>query len=222
MIKLSSRLKKISDYVDDNSNVIDIGCDHGLLDIYLIEKKKNITVLASDINSNALIGASKNIKKYKLEDKINLVQSDGLDNIDTKGMDTIIIAGMGSHTMVGILQKNIRKLKNISHLILQSNNDLDFLRYKVVKLGYYIEDEELIKDAGIIYTIIKFRRGYRFYTKKDYYFGPCLLKKKDSLFLEKNERELQKNKKIYKVIPKGHYFYRMKVKRRIKLLENNI
>ena len=38
MIKLSKRLEAISSLITKNSNIIDIGCDHGLLDIYLCEK----------------------------------------------------------------------------------------------------------------------------------------------------------------------------------------
>ena len=44
MIKLSLRLKKIAKYVDDYSNIVDIGCDHGLLDIYLVQTNKNIKI----------------------------------------------------------------------------------------------------------------------------------------------------------------------------------
>ena len=45
MIKLSPRLKQIAEYINDNSNMVDIGCDHGLLDIYLIQNKKNIKII---------------------------------------------------------------------------------------------------------------------------------------------------------------------------------
>ena len=90
MIKISKRLKKISEYVDDNSYVIDVGCDHGLLSIYLVENKKNIKVIATDINQNALNNAIKNIKKNNLENKIKTVLTDGLDNIDTNKINTII------------------------------------------------------------------------------------------------------------------------------------
>ena len=41
-MKISKRLKAISDFITDNSNVIDVGCDHALLDIYLFNNKKNI------------------------------------------------------------------------------------------------------------------------------------------------------------------------------------
>ena len=39
MIKISKRLEAISSLVPVNSNIIDIGCDHALLDIYLIQNK---------------------------------------------------------------------------------------------------------------------------------------------------------------------------------------
>lgn len=218
MIKLSDRLKKIADYVNDDSSMVDIGCDHGLLDIYLIQKKKNIKLIASDVNPNALNNAKKNIKKYGLENKITTVLSNGLDEIDTTGVDTIIISGMGSHTIVGILYNHLRKLKNVKQLIIQSNNDLDFLRYKLTKIGYYIEKEELVKDADIIYTIIQFRQGYHFYTKKQLYFGPYLLKENSNLFQEKCQLELKKLEQFYPMIPKNHYHHRRKTYQKIKML----
>ena len=65
MIKISKRLASIASYVEDDASLIDIGCDHGLLDIYLYQTKKNIKIIASDVNQNALNNAIKNIKKYR-------------------------------------------------------------------------------------------------------------------------------------------------------------
>ena len=222
MIKLSRRLEKIATFVDDGANIVDIGCDHALLDIYLVLNRKNIKVVASDVNKNALNNALNNIKKYKLTDKIDTVLSNGLESIDVTGLDTIIISGMGTHTMVGILYNNLSKLKNINTIILQSNNDVDFLRKKVTSIGYYIEQEALVKDKKIIYTIIKFKKGHKFYSYKELYFGPCLLKENSSLFKEKNKLELEKLKIIYPMIPKGHLMYKLKTLRKIKMYTNII
>ena len=219
MIKLSLRLKSLAEFINDNSNMVDIGCDHGLLDIYLIQTKKNIKIIASDVNKNALNNAKSNIKKYKLENKITTVLSNGLDNVDTSNIDTIVIAGMGSHTIAGILYNNLKKIKNVNRLIIQSNNDLDFLRYKVTKIGYYIECEKLVKDAGIIYTIIEFKKGYRLYNKKQLYFGPYLLKENSKLFKEKSTLELKKLEQFYPMIPKSHFHHRYKTYWRIKILK---
>ena len=43
MSKLSKRLEMVASFIDENDkSVIDIGCDHGLLSIYLAEKFNNL------------------------------------------------------------------------------------------------------------------------------------------------------------------------------------
>lgn len=220
MTKLSSRLQKISDLTKENCTFIDIGCDHGFLSIELAKKYPNAKIVASDINENALKNAKKNIQKFHLQDRISIIQSNGLENLSILDDTTIIISGMGSHTIVGILYQGYKKLKKVNTLILQSNNDLDFLRSKVVRLGYFIEEEKLVKDAGIIYTVIVFKKGFRIYSKKDIYLGPCLRKEKSSLFQEKVQDDLKKMESFYPSIPKNHYEYRRKVKWKIKVLKS--
>ena len=72
MNKLSVRLEAVANYVDDNSKVIDIGCDHGFLSIFLAKKYDNIKIIASDINENALNNAISNINKLNLQNKIEV------------------------------------------------------------------------------------------------------------------------------------------------------
>ena len=163
MSKLSKRLEVISSFVEDNSRVIDIGCDHGLLSIYLVNKYKNIKVIASDINRNALDTAINNIKKEGLDSRIETRLGNGLDVVSSDEIDTIVIAGMGANTIVGILKYAPDKLVNVNNIIIQSNTDLYFLRKNVTKMGYYIEDEVLVEDKNIIYTVIKFSRGKKKY-----------------------------------------------------------
>ena len=69
MIKLSPRLETIANLVPVNSNVIDVGCDHALLDIYLYENNISNKIIASDINPNALKNAKENIKKKYHNDR---------------------------------------------------------------------------------------------------------------------------------------------------------
>ena len=115
MIKLSNRLEAISSLIPNNSKIIDIGCDHGLLDIYLFQKKISKNIIASDINENALNNAKENIKKTKLENFIETRIGNGLDTLkESDDVDTVIISGMGAHTVVGILKNNLYKLKKIN------------------------------------------------------------------------------------------------------------
>ncbi len=101
-----------------------------------------------------------------------------------------------------------------------SNNNIDFLRYKITKLGYFIKDEKLVKDAGIIYTVICFTKGRKYYSKKKLYFGPVLLNNKDDLFKEKYTNELEKLKILYKLIPKNHYHHRFKTYMKIRMYKS--
>ena len=71
-MKINARLKKIGDLVEANSFCLDIGCDHALLDIYLVTQKKNIKAIASDIAEGPLEHARKNIKRERLENEIEV------------------------------------------------------------------------------------------------------------------------------------------------------
>lgn len=217
MNNLSNRLKEIASFIPDNVKMVDIGCDHALLDIYLYKNKKNIKIIASDINENALEQAKKNIKKYKLDKSIETRLSNGLDNINSDEIDTIVISGMGSHTIVGILRMNQKKLINVGNIIIQSNNHIDFLRERILELNYYIDSEKLVKDNNIIYTIISFKKGKKRYNKKEIYFGPYLLKENNNLFKEKNKQDLEKLEYLYKIIPKSHILHRIKIKNKINM-----
>ena len=210
MIKLSKRLLAIANLVDDNSKVVDIGCDHGLVSIYLAMNKQNISIIASDINQNALDNAIKNINKYHLEDKIKVCLSNGLNNINDE-IDTIIISGMGGHTIIDILTNNQEKLNTVNNIIIQSNNDIEYVRRKIVKLGYCISKEELILDKNIYYTVILFTKGKKKYTNKEYYFGPILLKENSKIFIERKNKEYTKLVNIKNNIPKRKLLIRLKI-----------
>lgn len=219
MNKLSKRLEVVSSFIKDNSKIIDVGCDHGLLSICLANKYKNINIIASDVNKNALSSAISNIQNARLEDRIKTRLGSGLEVISPEEIDTVIIAGMGSNTIVGILKYSKDKLVNVNNIIVQSNTDLYFLRKNITSIGYYIEDEVMVEDKGIIYTVIKFTKGKKRYNYKQLYLGPILLDKKDKLFQKKNEKELKTLKMINKNINRGHYLYKLKIKRNINILE---
>lgn len=218
MIKLSNRLEAISSLIPNNSKVIDIGCDHGLLDIYLYQKKISNKIIASDINENALNNAKENIKKNKLENIIETRLGNGLDTLnETDDIDTIIISGMGAHTAVGIIKKNIEKLKKIKTIVIQSNTKIEFLRKEITKLNYIISDELLVEDNKKIYTIIKFEKGKKKYNKKELFFGPILLKKNSQLFQKNNKLELEKLNLVLKMLPKNKIIDRYKIKKKINM-----
>ena len=197
---LSKRLQAVATLVDINARVIDVGCDHAYLDIYLTQNNDN-KCIATDINKNALEIAKKNIKKYNLEYKIETKLTNGLTDIKVKDNDNIVISGMGTYTILEILKTN--KLSNT--LIISSNNNIDILRKEVVNLGYYVDSEIFIIDKNKPYIIIKFIKGVKKYNKLDILLGPILKNN-----IEYKKYIIKKYKNILNNISKKKILLRLK------------
>lgn len=184
MIKHFKRLKEIADFVPENARIIDVGCDHGYLDIYLT-KEKNCICLAADISENSIDKAKNNFKKYNIY--INTIVTNGLENIKLND-EIIILAGLGTHTILKILHNDIK-----NDLIISSNNNLPYLREKLYEKGYYIyKDKNILDDR--YYNITYFKYGKK--EKINFYLGKDL-HNKDYLKYLYNKYDL-KNKYDHK------------------------
>lgn len=218
-IKLSKRLLKIASLVDKDSVIADIGCDHALLDIYLIQNKIVKKAYACDIAKGALEQAQKNISLWKVKN-IETRLGSGLDVISKKdGINTIVISGLGNQKISDILKENLNVLNCVQTIIIQSNTRVSQVRKSIIKLGYYIDDEKLVEERGIIYTIIKFQKGIRYYNKRQLSFGPILLENKDELFYKLLKEKIISKKLILNNIPKRKIIKRLEIYRKINLLK---
>lgn len=217
-IKLNKRLEVIAFLVPNGAHVLDVGCDHALLDIYLVKENRKIKAIGSDVKVGPLEKARENIKKYKVEDKIELRLGDGIETID-KETDTIVISGMGGLNMVGILKYKTYLLKNVQRIILSPNNYQEFTRREIVKLGFAITDERLVEENNIIYQIIVFEKGKARYKRNEYLYGPVLLKKQDELFIKYIKKELKQKETLLKILPKKYLKKRFTLQNEIKSMK---
>lgn len=174
-MKISKRLQTIADMISNESKVIDVGCDHALLDIYL-SMKKDCCCIAADINKNALDQAKYNIKRFGAKN-IETILTDGLQDIDVSEEDVVVISGMGAATIEHILTSNAAS----NTLIISAHNDWENLRKTVVSLGYKIVEEKFVEDKRKGYIIIKFIKGEGEYTREDLIYGPYLKSNKEYL-----------------------------------------
>ncbi len=209
MIKLSPRLKAIADLIDENSKVVDIGCDHALLDIFLTQNK-NCHCLATDISVSCILKAQDNIKKYDLEKEVKTMITDGLENINYKNYDYIVISGMGFQTI-----KKILKNKIPNKLIIQSNNNIEKLKYYLFK-KYKLVNEKVVLDNNIYYIIMSLEKGKKRYKYDDYIIG-----------LNKDNYEYinylyNKYIKIYTKLPNKYFLKKINLYRKIKHLKKAI
>ena len=220
-MKINDRLKKIGDLVEANSFCLDVGCDHALLDIYLVKKNKNIKAIASDIKEGPLDQAKKNIKREKLDGKIETRLGDGLSTY-TDEINTIIISGMGGRNMIGIFKAQPQVLKKVDTIILSPNNYQEDVKRYLTKNKFYIDNEEFVKDGKFIYQIIIFKKGKKKYSKKDYFFGPVFLEKKGPLFKEYYKREMKSREILITILPKNYRLKKYKTRKEIEMIKNEI
>lgn len=160
------RIKALASLVDKGAFVLDIGTDHAYLPIYLVKNRITSKVVGSDISSKALKGAYKNLKRYGLEEKIELVVSDGFKNIRSN-FDVAVISGMGTENIKKILDTN--NLPNT--LIISTHKDHYNLRVFMNNIGYKIDKEIIVKENGIYYDIIKYKVGFEVLDKYELLVG---------------------------------------------------
>lgn len=220
-MKLSKRLKAIAEFICEDDRIIDVGCDHALLDIYLKQMYPKINIIASDIHEGAILMAKKNLEKYNLTDQIDLRLGDGLKIAEAEEYDTIVISGMGYYTIDEILN-NSEKMKNVKKIVIQSNTDVVKLRKSIIKLGYKITREKLIEDNEIVYTIIEFMQGQEKYDYKQIYFGPRLMEEKDDLFKEYYQKKLLKYENLLLQLPKNDIINKLHHSKLIKIIKEEL
>ena len=143
-MKLSKRLKAISDLIPNDSKVIDVGADHALLDIYL-NKYKNCSCLATDISPYCTEKAKENAIKYQAN--IETLTNDGLTGLKLNN-EIIVISGMGTKNIIKILNFDIH-----NDLIISSHTNIEDLKEFLLNKNYKIEKEISVNDKKD-YTII--------------------------------------------------------------------
>ena len=73
-----------------NPKVVEIGTGSGIISVMLALEVPNISIIAVDINDDAIALAKSNAKKFDVEHKITFVKSDIFNSIDVKGFDMCI------------------------------------------------------------------------------------------------------------------------------------
>jgi len=181
----SDRIRALADDISKKDIVLDVGCDHGYLSIYLKENDLCKEVYASDISENALNVARKNFKKHNLD--IKTFVSDGFENIPVE-FDAAIIAGMGTSTILKILENE----KTPKKLVLGSQNELYRLRKSMYKKGYKLVDEQAILENGHYYIILLYIIAKQKLNRNELKFGISNNDNYYNYLIEKNNEIIKK------------------------------
>jgi len=199
LIELGERLKAAAEMVEKCQVLCDVGTDHALLPLYLIEKQKIQRAVASDIKAGPLAAARKNITQRGYQDRIELRLGDGLKVIKAGECDSAVIAGMGGYLIREIIKESYEVAASLKQLILQPMNRQEVLREYLYQHGFDIVNEKLVFEnekyyiiMSAVYTGMKKEPGDKIY----YYIGEKLISNKDPLlpsYLEKQIKACERN-----------------------------
>ncbi|WP_411844296.1 tRNA (adenine(22)-N(1))-methyltransferase [Salinicoccus sp. HZC-1] len=193
---LDQRLKKVATYIAGNT-LVDIGSDHAYLPIYAVKNNIAARAICGEVVKGPYDSTVENIKSHALSDKIEARFGSGLEVVSHEDeIDTITICGMGGPLISDILNSGFENVNGKPRLVLQPNTHSYPIRKTLVNLGYSITDETVIRNGRHFYEIIVAEEGDAFYDEKALMFGPVLLEKRESAFIEKLDRELEHQKRI--------------------------
>lgn len=145
----------------------DIGCDHGLLSIHLIQSGKAVHVVACDINEGPLQTAERNIKRCGCGG-ISLRLGDGLSAVHPGEVQTVILAGMGGELIAEIIEKAAFLRSPAYTLLLQPMSHAYTLRRYLAEHGFAVLQEIAVRDKRL-YTILQVRYNGCFFMPSSVY-----------------------------------------------------
>ena len=181
--------------VTEGNRLVDVGCDHGYLPVYLMLQHKIPGAIATDVGKGPLTRAQEHIAQYHMEAYIETRLCNGLSEIRSGEGDALVIAGMGGPLMERILSEGRHALPGFQELILQPQSDIPHFRRFVMQNGYQIIQEEMILEDGKFYPIMKAvtYEGERpaVWSREEEMFGRLLLERKHPVLKLYLERELR-------------------------------
>jgi len=178
---ISNRLNIVSEICGQCETFADVGCDHGLLSIHMVNNKLAKFAILSDVNKGPLNAAKKNINEFADDkSKFDLRLGNGLSVLKNNEADVIAICGMGG-LLIAEMLKNAPDIAKNSTLVLEPNTCIPELRKFLYDNGYAIIDEVGISDKNIPYIILKVRYngGIIEYDESYLYLGEYVWKRKN-------------------------------------------
>ena len=147
IMKLSLRLETIYNMVP-YSVTADVGSDHGKLMIALFNDGRIPKGYAIENKQGPYSRLVKALEEATIIDKVVPMLSDGISELPPS-VETIVLAGIGGETIIDIISKNIKNLKNVNTIIIDAHTSTPKLRKYISDLGYVIADEKIIKEDNI-------------------------------------------------------------------------
>lgn len=191
-IPISKRLLCCADLVPRGGRVADVGCDHGYLGIYLLEKGLADSVIAMDLRQEPLRRAKNNAARFGTAGRMHFYVCDGLQALGQGSVDTVVCAGLGGDTIAKILDDcPWSDDENITWILQPQTSGNDLRRY-LGEHSFSIRREVLVQDGGFLYAAMEVKSGGgRPLSPGEQYLSPPLLNGEPGLVRSYFERVIQ-------------------------------
>ena len=154
LFQLDPRLSLCASFVPAGAKLADIGTDHGYLPIWLAKTGRVLHAVAADLRPGPLERAKENVRKYQVEDIVELRLSDGLQAFLPEEADFIVIAGMGGEVIASILGAAPWLKETGARLVLQPMTRAEELRRFLAEHGFEILEERPVLSLGRPYSVL--------------------------------------------------------------------
>lgn len=199
-VKLDARLACAYDYIRPGATVADVGTDHALLPIALLQGGRVCRAVASDINRGPLEAAARNLEAAGLSGKVDLVLSDGLHGIEQFTPTDIVIFGMGGEMIVRILAEAPWVKNPAIRLILQPMTHPEIVRSWLCAQGFAIPEESLCETDRVFQVLTAAYDGkVRALSPPALLLGEGIIKRGGAIF----SRYVAKQIRIYEIRKTG-------------------
>jgi tRNA (adenine22-N1)-methyltransferase len=132
----------------------DIGTDHGLLICHLVASGICPRGLACDVNPLPLANARRKILRQGLEDRIEIIQTDGLDGLEGYGVNDFLLLGMGGDLIAEIVLRHDWTRNPALRFILQPMTKAEHLRRVLYREGFALTEEKAVAAGRFVYTVM--------------------------------------------------------------------
>lgn len=161
-MELGIRLSAVADLIRPTDTLADVGCDHGYLSVYLIEKKRCKKMIAMDIRKGPLERAKQTIEKYGCGAYIEARLSDGIRQLKIGEAQGYACAGMGGKLALQIMYQDREKVALMQQVILQPQSELWLVRRMLLRWGMCVEEERMVFEDGKYYPLMRIRPDKNF------------------------------------------------------------
>jgi len=146
---MSRRLETIADLVAEGARVADIGTDHARLLPLLLLRRHAQAAIGIDRDEGPLRAAARTLARAgERAATAELRLGDGLGPLLPGEVDTIVIAGMGTRSIIAILERHPDRVTPGTTLVLQPLTEIPRLHAWLAAHAIAVLDERTIDEHG--------------------------------------------------------------------------